>query len=221
MSSVFLSTLRREWLLAVRDTADITTPLMFFILVGMLFVFGLDPRPELLRAVGPGVVWVAALLASLMGAERLFRADFQSGTLELAALSPEPLVLHVLGKLAGHWLVTALPLILLAPLLALMMNLPWQALSVLILVLALGTPVFTVLSALGAALTVSLRGGGSLLALLVLPLTIPVLIFGSRSVTQAVEGDPVTGVWALATLAVLAVSLGPAAIAAAVRISLE
>lgn len=221
MNGVLLATLRREWLLAVRDTADVTTPLMFFVLVGMLFVFGLEPRPELLTAVGPGVIWVAALLASLMGAERLFRADYQVGALELAALSPEPLVLHVIGKLAGHWLVTALPLILLSPLLALMMNLPASAVSVLVLVLLLGTPVFTVLSALGAALTVSLRGGGSLLALLVLPLTIPVLIFGSRSVVQAVEGEPVTGLWALATLAMLAISLGPAAIAAAVRISLE
>ncbi|MCP1726819.1 heme exporter protein B [Natronospira proteinivora] len=221
MNSVLLATFRRELLLAIRNTADVVTPLFFFLLVGLLFVLGLEPRPELLVAVGPGVVWVAALLASLLGAERLFRADFQSGALELAALSPQPLSLHVLGKLLGHWLMASLPLLLLSPLLGLMMNLPGQALSMLLLVLLLGTPVFTVLCALGAALTVSLRGGGSLLALLVLPLTIPVLIFGSRSVVQSVGGEDVTGLWALATLTMLAISLGPWAIAAALRISLE
>lgn len=221
MSGVFMATLKRELLLAVRRGSDLATPLMFFVLVGMLFVLGLEPRPDLLMAVGPGVIWVAALLASLLGAERLFRDDFHGGALELAVLSPEPLSLNILARLLGHWLVTAVPLILLAPVLSLMMNLPMQVLPVLLLVLLLGTPVFTILSALGAALTVSLRSGGTLLALLVLPLTIPVLIFGSRSVVQAVEGDPVSGLWALASLAVLAVSLGPVAIAAAIRISLE
>ncbi|MEA5445305.1 heme exporter protein CcmB [Gammaproteobacteria bacterium AB-CW1] len=221
MNSVFLAGLYRELLLAIRDTADVVTPLLFFVLVGMLFVLGLEPMPELLQAVGPGVIWVAALLSALLGAERLFRADYQSGALELAVLSPEPLSLHVMAKLCGHWLVSALPLLLLSPLLALMMNLPTQALSVLALTLLLGTPVFTILAALGAALTVGLRGGGSLLALVVLPLTIPVLIFGSRSVVQAVNGEEVTGLWALGMLAVLALSLGPPAVAAAVRISLE
>jgi len=221
MNSVFLATFRREVLLAVRNGADLLTPLMFFILVGLLFVLGLEPVPEVLTAVGPGVIWVSALLASLLGADRLFRADFQTGALELAALSPEPLSLQVLARLAGHWLVAALPLLLLSPLLALMMNVPMGAIPVLMAGLLLGTPVLTVLCAMGAALTVSLRGGGSLLALLVLPLTIPVLIFGSRSVVQAIHGDPVTGLWALAALATLAVSLGPWMIAASLRVSLE
>lgn len=222
MSGVFASALRRECLLAVRQLADLATPLLFFVLVGLLFVLGLEPRPELLQTVGPGIIWVAALLASLLGAERLFRADLESGVLELLALGPEPLTLSMLGKLTAHWLVTGLPLLLLAPLLGLMLGLPGAAIGLLMAGLALGTPVLTVLCGLGAALTVSLRSGGTLLALVVLPLTVPVLIFGSRVGMAAVEGGGGEGgLWWLATLAMLAASLGPPAIAAAVRISLE
>lgn len=222
MNGVFSSALRRECLLAVRQLADLATPLLFFVLVGLLFVLGLEPRPELLQTVGPGVVWVAALLASLLGAERLFRADLESGVLELLALGPEPLTLSMLGKMTAHWLVTALPLLLLAPLLGLMLGLPGSAIAPLVAGLALGTPVLTILCSLGAALTVSLRSGGTLLALVVLPLTVPVLIFGSRVGTAAVEGVSSEGglMW-LAVLAVLAVSLGPPVVAAAVRVSLE
>ncbi len=222
MRSVIAASLARECLLAVRQLSDLATPLLFFILVGLLFVLGLEPSPEILAEVGPGVIWVAALLASLLGAERLFRADLESGALELQALGSEPLTLSIIGKLLAHWLVTGLPLILLSPLLALMLGLPQAALPPLLAALILGTPVLTVLCALGAALTVSLRSSGTLLALVVLPLTVPVLIFGSRVAMEAGQGGAAEGgmLW-LGALCALAASLGPPAVAVAVRISLE
>ena len=175
-----------------------------------------------IASVAPGILWTGAMLASLLGLERLFAADFDDGTLEQLALAPTPLALLVLGKVAAHWLLTGLPLLLVAPLCAELLALPHAALPTLLLSLALGTPTLALLGALGAALTVGARRSALLLPMLVLPLAVPLLIFGARAAALAAEGEDPTGPLLLvASLAVFALSLAPAAIAAALRISLE
>jgi heme exporter protein B len=223
VSGAFGGTLKRELILAVRRSSDVLTPLIFFVLTGLLFTLGLEPEPNLLARVAPGVIWVAALMAALLGTERLFRMDMETGVLEQLALSPQPLAWLMAARLVGHWLTTGLPLVLIAPLMAAMLGLPTEAWGALLLGLLLGTPVLAVLGAIGAALTVSLRASGALLGLLVLPLAIPVLIFGARAPAEAMiaGGQPAPGLWLLAALLALAASLGPAVVALAVRISLE
>ena len=218
----FLGMLRRDLLIAWRSPVEILNPLLFFVMVVTLFRLGSGPGQHALAALGPGVLWMAALLATLLGLDALFRSDFEDGSLEQILTSPAPLPLLVAAKVLAHWLVTGLPLLLLSPLLALALGIPGAALPVLLLSLALGGPVLSLVGAIGVALTVGLRRGGTLVALLVLPLYIPVLVFGTQAVTAAGAGLPATGaLYMLSALLVLAAVLSPPAAAAALRISLD
>ena len=172
----------RDLLTALRHRADLLTTLMFFVIVASLFPLGVGAETALLRLMGPGVVWVAALLASMLALTRLFASDYADGTLEQLALAPHPLTMLVLAKVAAHWLASGLPLVIVAPLLGLQFNLNADALLVLLASLLLGTPTLSLIGAVGAALTLGVRGGGALLSLLVLPLYVPVLIFGAGAV---------------------------------------
>ncbi len=217
-----ITVLRRDLLLTLRRPAELMTTLFFFIIVVSLFPLGIGPQPELLREIAPGVLWVAALLASLLALPRLFAADHADGTLEQLALAPQPLSLIVFAKLVAHWLTTGLPLTLLAPLIALQFDLPPSATWVLVASLALGTPILGAIGAVGAALTLGLRGGGVLTAVLVLPLYIPALIFGAGAVEATLGGLDASGhLSLLAALTVFTLTFAPWAAAAAVRISLD
>ena len=212
----------RDLRVAARRSGEVLTPPLFFIIVTTIVPLGLEPEPVLLAKVAPGILWTGALLASLLGLERLFAADFDDGTLEQLVLAPAPLALLVLGKVTAHWMLTGLPLLLVAPLCAELLALPHAGLPTLLFGLALGTPTLALLGALGAALTVGARRSALLLPLLVLPLAGPLLIFGARAAALAADGEDPTGPLLLvAALAVFALSLAPAAIAAALRISLE
>ena len=222
MLNTFFAVLRRDLLLAWRGRADVLVTLAFFIIVVCLFPFGVGAEPNLLRAIAPGVRWVAALLACLLSLHRLFAQDYADGTLEQLLLSREPAALWVMAKVLAFWISTGLPVIAIAPAMALLLDLEQGGLTVLILSLALGTPILGLLGAVGAALTLGLRGGGMLLALLVLPLFVPVLIFGAGAVEAELSG---TG--AVAHLLLLggglagALALAPVACAAALRISTD
>ena len=222
MGAAFMALLKRDLLLAMRRRGDWLNPLAFFVIVVTLFPLGVGPDNDLLREIAPGVIWVAALLATLLALDGLFKADFEDGSLEQLILSPQPLSVLVLAKVLAHWLVSGLPLICLSPLLAVVMQLPMRALPALLVSLMLGTLTLSLIGAIGAALTVSLRRGGVLLALLVLPLFIPVLIFGSSSVLAAVSGFAIEAQLSLlGALFMLALVLAPVAVAAALRISTE
>lgn len=214
--------LRRDLLLAMRRKSDVLTTLFFFVIMTSLFPLGVGPEPQLLKAMGPGVVWVAALLASMLSLGRLFAADYADGTLEQMLLSPESLALIVLGKTAVHWFASGLPLVLMAPLLGLQFGMKGDALWVLVASLLLGTPILSLVGSIGASLTLGLRGGGVLVSLLVLPLYIPVLIFGAGAVDASTSGLGAQGhLSILGALLVLALLATPKASAAALRISLE
>lgn len=222
MSRPVLALVSQDLRLAYRRRGEMATPLLFFILVIMLFPLGLSPQPELLRTIAPGVVWVAALLAALIGQQSLFKTDFDDGSLEQWLLVPAPLELLALGRVASHWLVNGLPLVVLSPLMGILMNYPGTAMGELALSLLFGTAILSLLGAVGAALTVGLRQSGMLLPILVLPLAIPVLIFGAQAAAQAAHGeDPSGALYLLAALLVLGITLIPFAIAAAIRVSLE
>ena len=217
--NAFAVIVRRDVLLAVRYRAEAANPLLFFLIVVALVPLGLSPRRETLELVAPGICWIAALLATLLSLERMFRSDFDDGSLELMLVSPQPLPLIVLAKMVAHWLVTGLPLLVAAPLTALLLGLPAGSLGVLLATLALGTPTLSAVGAIGVALTVGLRRGGMLLSVLVLPLYIPVLVFASSAVAAAGDGLPVSGqLYVLGALAVLSFTLAPLATAAALRI---
>jgi len=212
----------RDLILAMRRRSDLFTTLFFFVIVVSLFPLGIGPELDTLRLIAPGVVWVAALLASMLALERLFAADFQDGTLEQMLLTPQPLALLVAGKVVAHWLVTGLPLVLIAPVLGIQYDLSAEALQVLIVSLLLGTPTLSLIGAIGAALTLGVRGGGVLVSLLVLPLVIPVLIFGAGAVEATVSGLGGQGhLSMLGAILVMALLLSPVAAAAALRISVE
>lgn len=216
------SIIGRDLMLAWRRRSDVFTTVIFFVIVASLFPLGIGPEPQLLRAIGPGVVWVAALLASMLALSRLFAGDYVDGTLEQMLLSATPLSVIVIAKVLAHWLVASLPLVLIAPLLGLQFGLPADALLVLAFALALGTPSLSLIGAIGAALTLGLRGGGVLLALLVLPLYAPVLILGSLAVEATGAGlSAQPYLLLLAAMSLAAFSLAPWAIAAALRISYE
>ena len=222
LSTAFFSLLRRDLLLAYRHRAQLANPLLFFTIVVSLFPLGLSPEAALLRTIAPGVIWVAALLAAMLSLESIFRSDFDDGSLEQLLLTPHPLSLLVLAKVIAHWLVTGLPLLVLAPLLGVLLRMEGAAMGPLIYTLALGTPVLSLVGAIGVALTVGLRRGGVLLSLLVLPLYIPVLIFAANAVGNAGAGLDVSGQLAfLGALLALSVALAPVAAAAALRISLS
>ena len=212
----------RDLLIALRRRADVLTSLIFFVIVASLFPLGIGPETAVLRMMGPGVVWVAALLASMLALGRLFAGDYADGTLEQLTLSPQPLGMLVLAKISAHWLVSGFPLVIVAPLIGLQFDLSSDALQVLIASLLLGTPTLSLIGAIGAALTLGLRGGGALLSLLVLPLYVPVLIFGAGAVEASTAG---LGAAAHLSLlgAVLLVTLvfSPWATAVALRIAVE
>lgn len=214
--------IQRELKIAFRSGAEVINPLWFFLIVITLFPLGIGPEPQQLARIAPGVAWVAALLASLLALERLFRDDFLDGSLEQLLLLPTPLPVTVLGKVIAHWLITGLPLILLSPLAALLLSLDFAGWRAMALTLLLGTPTLSFLGAIGTGLTVGLQRGGVLLSLLVLPLSIPVLIFASAAIDAAGMGLPIGGYLAIlgAMLAVSA-TLSPFATAAALRISLH
>lgn len=214
--------IKRDLLLAVRRRSDVLTTLFFFIIVVSLFPLSVGPEMNMLRTMAPGVVWVAALLASMLSLGRMFSNDYLDGTLEQMLLSPQSLSLLVLGKAFAHWLVTGVPLVLMAPVLGIQYDLPVEALLVLTSALLLGTPVLSLIGAIGAALTLGLRGGGVLVSLLVLPLYIPVLIFGSGAVEANMSGVEFGAHLSLigAFLLVTAV-FAPWAAAWSLRVSLE
>ncbi len=216
------ATLKRDLVLMMRRRSEVLNPLVFFALVITLFPIGISPDPELLAAIAPGLLWVAALLAALLSLDSLFRSDYDDGSLEQLLLSPQPLPALALAKVAVHWLLTGLPLALMAPLLGIMLSLPAGSYAVLALSLALGSASLSLIGAIGAALTVGLSRGGVLLSLLVLPLYIPVLIFGAGAVQAAILGDGVSAHLAiLGALLAVALSLAPWAIAASLRISIN
>jgi heme exporter protein B len=214
--------LRRDLLLALRRKSDVVMTLFFFVMVTSLFPLAIGPETAQLRAIGPGVLWVAALLASMLSLPRMFETDFADGSLEQLALSPAPLALVALAKILAHWLGSCMPLVFLTPLLALQFGLDGRAITMLCISLALGTPLLSLLGAMGAALTLGVRGGGVLVALLLMPLYVPVLIFGAGVVDADASGMGVAANLSLLG-AMLAGSLflAPLATAAALRIALE
>lgn len=222
MFSTFRAIIARDLLLAFRHRGDLLTTLFFFVIVVSLFPLAIGPEPNTLRLIAPGIVWVAALLSSMLSLEKLFAADFADGTLDQLLLSPCPLALLVLGKVIAHWLISGLPLVLMGPVLGLQYDLSLSSLGVLLLGLLLGTPVLSLIGAIGAALTLGLRNGGVLVSLLVLPLTIPVLIFGAGAVEATASGLGAEGhLSMLAAILVLSLFFAPLATALSLRISAE
>lgn len=221
LNRAFALLLWRDLLLAYRRRTEMINPLLFFVLVTALFPLGIGANPELLRSIAPGIIWVAALLAAMLSLDSVFRSDFDDGSLEQFLISAQPLSVLVLAKVVAHWLITGLPLLIVAPLLGLLLDLSAAGIGTLMLTLLLGTPVLSMIGAIGVALTVGLRRGGVILSLLVLPLYIPVLIFASNAVETASAGLPITAhLSLLSALLVLSVSLSPLATAAALKISL-
>lgn len=220
MLRAFYYLLIRDLRLALRNRHELANPLIFFILVVSLFPLAMTPTPEVLQAMAPGVIWVSALLAVLLSLDRLFKQDYDDGSLDQLMLSPNPLMILVFAKVTAHWLLTGLPLVIVAPLLGLFMAMPPEAVSVLIYSLLLGTPVLSLIGAIGVSLTVAVNRGGVLLSLIVLPLYIPILIFGANAVDVAMDGLSVKGqLFFLAAVLALAVSLAPLATSVALRIT--
>lgn len=208
----------RDLRLALRSGFDSLMAVVFFVLACVLFPFGVGPEPDTLARIAPGIVWVSALLAALLSLERLFQADYEDGSLELLGLGPVPLVGIVAAKVTAHWLATALPLIVAAPLMGVLLHLPPESLATLLAALALGTPSLSLIGAVGAALVLGARRGGVLLALVVLPLYIPVLIFGVGAVDAAQMGFPIRSHLLMLTALLLgALALAPYAAAVAIR----
>jgi heme exporter protein B len=212
----------RDLLIAARRKSDVLTTFFFFVIVVSLFPLGVGPQADTLREIAPGVVWVAALLAAMLSLARMFGSDYADGTLEQLVLTAQPLSLLVLAKVLAHWLTTGLPLMLIAPLLGLQFNLPAGALVTLILSLLIGTPALSLIGAVGAALTLGVRGGGALTALLVLPLYVPVLVFGAGAVAASATGMSTAGhLSLLAAMSLATLVFAPWATALALRIALE
>ncbi|MEJ2509438.1 MAG: heme exporter protein CcmB [Gammaproteobacteria bacterium] len=220
--AAFVTLVARDVTLAVRRRSQVFNPLVFFVIVVTLFPLSLGPEVQLLQRVAPGIIWVAAMLAAMLSLENIFHADFEDGSLEQLLVSPHPVVVVVLAKICAHWLLSGVPLILLAPLLGLLLHMPAQGIGVLMITLLLGTPILSLIGAVGVALTLAQRRGGVLLSLLVLPLYIPPLIFGAAAVDRASAGLPVQAhLSLLGALLALAITLAPWAAAAAVRIVTE
>ena len=214
----FTDTLRRELRLALRQGGDSLLVVMFFVLVVVLFPLGAGPEPGILSRIGAGIIWVSALLAAMLSMDRLYQSDFEDGSLELLVLSPAPLEIIVLAKAAAHWLTTGLPLIVASPLLGLLLNLEAEGIAVMLASLTLGTPALSLVGAIAAALVLGARRGGVLISLLILPLFIPILIFGVGAVDAALlELTYRPQLMVLGALLLLAAALSPWAAAAAVR----
>jgi len=222
ISTAFSALLRRDFLLAYRRRAELLQPLVFLLVVTTLFPLGVGPSPQLLATIAAGVIWIAALLATVLSLDSLFRSDYEDGTLEQMVMSGQPLALIALARTVAHWLVAGLPIVLLSPLLALWMNLADEAVPILILSLIIGTPVLSLIGAIGGALTVSLKRGGQLLSLLVFPLYVPLLILATSAVNAAATGLPYTGQLGLMLAGMIAaLTLAPFATAAALKLSLS
>ena len=220
--SGFLAVVGRDLRLALRQRSDVLMAVLFFVLTASLFPFAIGPEPNLLIRIAPGIIWVTALLAVLLSLERLFLADFEDGSLELLALAPTPLALAVAGKILAHWLTTGVPLMAAAPLIALLYDMDPAGLVVLLAAMALGTPSLSLIGAIGAALTLGARRGGVLIPLLVLPLYVPVLIFGVSAIDADLAGlSSKPHLLLLGALLALALPLAPLASAAALRQALE
>lgn len=217
-----LSIIQRDLLIVLRRKSEVMTALFFFVVVTSLFPLGIGADPTLLRKIAPGVIWVAALLATLLGLHRMFAADYQDGTLEQMILSPHPLVLLVAGKIVAHWIVCGLPLVILSPIIGIQFDLDPESLYVLVVTLLLGTPVLSLVGSIGAALTLGLRGGSVLLSLLILPLYVPVLIFGAGAVYASSVGLAISGhLSLLGALLILALAFVPWVSSAAIKIAIE
>jgi len=212
----------RDLQVAFRRWGDLVSPLMFYVIVTALFPLALSPKPEVLRILGPAVLWIAALLATLLSLNALFRTDLEDGSMEQLVIGPHSLPLIMLGKTLAHWLISGLPLVLLAPVVAVTYYLPGSGVRALCLTLLIGTPTLSLLGSIGAALTAGVRQSGGLLALIVLPLMLPVLIFGARATDLAAAGEDISGpLYLLGAFLLLSVSLVPLTSAAAIRISLD
>jgi len=222
LTTAFFAVIRRDLILAFRRRAEVANPVFFFILVVTLFPLGIGAQPKLLQAMAPGVIWVSALLAVMLSLDSLFRSDFDDGSLEQMLLSSHPLTILVFAKIIAHWLVTGLPLIFVAPLLAIFLGLPEQALGTLLITLVLATPVLSLIGSIGVSLTVGLRRGGMILSLLVLPLYVPVLIFASNAVEMAGNGLAVDAqINILLAIFFMSVVLAPLPAAAALKMSIS
>ncbi len=222
LATAFVALLRRDFLLAYRRRAELLQPLVFLLVVITLFPLGVGPSPQLLASIAAGVIWIAALLATVLSLDSLFRSDFEDGTLEQMVLSGQPLALIALARIVAHWLVAGLPIVLLSPLLAMWMNLPDAGVPVLIESLAIGTPILSLIGAIGGALTVSLKRGGQLLSLLVFPLYVPLLILATSAVNSAAASLPYSGQLGLILAGTIAaLTLAPFAVAAALKLSLS
>jgi heme exporter protein B len=220
--NAFFAIIHRDLLLVMRRKSEVLTALFFFVVVTSLFPLGIGADAALLRKIAPGVLWVAALLSTLLGLQRMFAADYLDGALEQLVLSPQPLVLLVAGKIVAHWLVCGLPLVLIAPIIGIQFDLDASSLYVLMGTLLLGTPVLSLLGSIGAALTLGVRGGSVLMSLLILPLYIPVLIFGAGAVYANSVGLDSTGHFSLlSALLILALAFVPWVSTAALKIAIE
>jgi len=220
LGAACLALVRRDLLLSYRHRAELVNPLLFFVIVVSLFPLGVSPESSVLKVMAPGVIWIAALLSTLLSLDGLFRGDYEDGTLEQMLVSPHPLFILVLTKVFTHWLVVGVPMVVFAPLLGLLMHLPSESMLVLIQTLLLGMPILSLIGSIGTALTLGLRRGSVLLSLLVLPLYVPVLVFGATAVDAAGVGLDVSGhISLLAALLVLSLTLAPFATSAALRVS--
>lgn len=218
----FRATLKRDLIIAYKRKNDVVNPFMFFLIVATMFPIGISPDPERLGEIAAGVLWISALLASLLAMDNLFRADYEDGSLEQLLLSPHPLYFLVLAKNISHWLVSGLPVVLVSPLIAYMLNLPDAAYSIIFITLLIGTPVFSLLGSIGVSLTVSLGSRGLILAVITLPMSVPVLIAGTLTVQETLNGASLGGYLAImGAMFVGALTLAPLASAAALRISVN
>lgn len=220
MTQAFFGVVWRDLLLAIRRRSDVVTSLMFFIIVTSLFPLGIGPDPGVLRTMAPGVIWVTALLSSMLSLQRLFASDYADGVLDQMVLSPHPLAVLAGGKIVAHWIIAGLPIVLLSPVMALQFDLSGSSIIVLVVTLLLGTPTLSLLGSIGSALTLGVRGGGPLMALLVLPLFIPILIFGAGAVVANESGLGIeANISLLGAGLLLGAALAPLATAAALRIA--
>jgi len=220
--NVFITILKRDLILAIRHRAELLNPMLFFVLVIVLFQLGLRAKPEVLVDFAPAIVWIAALLSALLSLDHMFRSDMEDGALEQMIISTQATSLLVLAKIIAHWIITGLAVSLVGPLLGMMLGLSFDATKILFLTLLIGTPVLSAIGSIGVALTVGLRRGGVILSLLVLPLFVPVLIFASQTVTTYIAGYPIAAsISFLIALLVLSLSLAPWATAAALRVSVS
>ncbi len=219
---MLLNTIKRDVLVSFRNPAEIVNPLVFFVIVISLFPLGISPSEKVLAGIAPGVIWVAALLATLLSMDLIFRSDYEDGSLEQMALTDQPFLLIILGKIISHWLMTGLPLTLLSPLLGVMLFVNEEGIKAIMLSLLLGTPILSLFGAVGAALTVGLRTGGVLIAILILPLYVPVLILATEMIKTGMTGGDYIGhmLW-LGALLLMSLGVAPIATSAGVKISLS